>query len=367
MRIAILGTRGIPLGYSGYETLAAELARRLVERGHPVTVYAYRHMFRSRPSDYQGARIRYQRGMGGKRTAQFSHSLRATLDVVFRRPDVVLFCNAANGVFGILLRLARIRCVINVDGLEWRRPKWGRLARKWFRCGAWCATRFFHRVVTDAVAMQAIYQREFGCPTVCIAYGANLVVSRDPSCLARYGLAPRDYFLVVGRMVPDNNADLIVSAYRKSGSRKKLLVVGGTTYRDDYQERLRRQAGAGVVFSGYIDDQDVLNELYGNAFAYIHGHEFGGTNPALLRSLGAGCCVLALDTEFNREVLASGRYGRLFRKDEGELAAQMRALEADATQVNELRRLAPERIRQEYTWEKITEQYIEVFSALVRR
>jgi glycosyltransferase involved in cell wall biosynthesis len=365
VHVAILGTRGIPLGYSGYETLASELSLYLVEHGHRVTVYAHRSMFRSRPKYYHGARILYFPGLRGKNTAQFSHSLLTTLDVIFRRPDVAFFCNVANGPFGFLVRLARIPCVINVDGLEWRRPKWGRLAQQWFRFGARCASRLFHRVVTDATGMQEIYLREFHCPSTLIAYGANLVIPRNPSLLERFSLTSRGFFLVVCRLVPDNNVDLIVRAYKQSGSKKKLLVVGGTVYKNEYQENLQLLAGSGVVFCGYIHDQDLLNELYCHAYACIHGHEFGGTNPSLLRALGAGCCVLALDTVFNREVLVDGQYGLLFKKDEGALAGLMQAVEADETRMRALRKMGPERIRQNYTWDKICGQYMEVFISLV--
>ena len=357
MKIAILGTRGIPSGYSGYEAFAEELGERLVARGHSVTVYAHRAMFQQRPRTYRGIRVVYLPALKGKNTSQFSHSLLATLHVAFSSNDVILFCNASNGAFGGILRVARKPCAINVDGLEWMRPKWGTAARRYFRFGARASSHFFDRVITDAEGMRDVYRTEFGADSACIAYGADLRYSERPELLEPFGLAPGGYYLIASRLVPDNNADLIISAFVRSGSRRKLAIAGGTVYRNPFEDEVRQLADDRVAFLGHIDNADTIAELHCNAYAYLHGHEFGGTNPALLKALACGNCVLALDTVFNREVLADGKYGLLYRKSANELSVLIDQVDEDEEVVNTYRHRSRDRIEERYTWEMITDQY----------
>ncbi|MCS6990887.1 MAG: DUF1972 domain-containing protein [Chitinophagales bacterium] len=369
MKIAILGTRGVPSGYSGYETFAEELGVRLVQRGHQVTVYAHRTMFppEKRVAEYRGIRLKYLPALKGKNTSQFSHSFFSTFSVIFSDADVVLFCNAANGPWGLLLRLFGKRCCINVDGLEWLRPKWSWLGKKYFYFGAWCATKFFHVVITDAKGMQDYYKKEFNCDTVDIAYGADLKYAENPDAVRALGLEPMNYYLIASRLVPDNNAEIIIKGFQLSQSQRILAIAGGTVYKNPYEERLRHIADPQRVrFLGHIDNAELIKELHANAYAYLHGHEFGGTNPALLKGLAYGNCILALDTVFNREVLDEGKYGLLFKKDPADLAEKIRMIENDPALAQSFRERSRNRILERYTWEHITDQYESVFRRLSR-
>ncbi len=368
MKIAILGTRGIPSGYSGYEAFAEEVGRRMADLGHEVVIYAHSNMFREKISVYKGVRLVYMQSLKGKNTSQFSHSLISTLHLITReRADVALFCNAANGPFGLLLKAGGIKSAINVDGLEWLRPKWSNLAKKYFKFGAYCSTRLFDQVVTDAKGMQEIYAKEFGCKSVDIAYGADIKYSQSPSLLDQFGIRPYDYFLIASRLVPDNNADLIVRAFLRSRSERKLVIAGGTAYKNPFEDHLRGIGDERVIFLGHIDSSEIIKELHCNAFAYVHGHQFGGTNPALLKSLAYGNCVLALDTVFNREVLADGKYGILFEKNEEDLAEKINFIEAHEDVAEKFRKSARTRIQENYTWEKITQQYLHLFKLLLEK
>ena len=233
MKIAILGTRGIPSGYSGYEAFVEEIGKRLVEDGHEVIVYAHSNMFAERTEKYLGIKLIYLPSLKGKNTAQFSHSLLSTLHTIFiSRPDIALFCNAANGPFGLLLKLGHIKSAINVDGLEWLRPKWNRLAKKYFKFGAYCSTKFFDKVVTDAKGMQDTYLKEFNCKSVDIAYGANTKFSENPDILGLHNIKPNSYYLIASRLVPDNNADIIVEAFVKANKSKlsaDVVLISDTT------------------------------------------------------------------------------------------------------------------------------------------
>lgn len=365
MKIAILGTRGIPSGYSGYEAFAEEIGTRFVEKGHELTIYAHANMFEEKPPVYRGIQIKYLPCLQGKNTSQFSHSLLSTLHTIFvKRPDVVLFCNAANGPFGLLLRMFGIKCAINVDGLEWLRPKWGTTAKKYFKFAARLATKFFNTVITDAKGMQDIYYEEFNCRSTDIAYGANPSYAENPEVVKQFGLEPGGYYLIASRLVPDNNADLIVKAFLKSDSKRTLAIAGGTVYKNPFEDELRAMADDRVKFLGHIDESDVIKELHCNAYAYVHGHQFGGTNPALLKSLAYGNCILALNTVFNSEVLVDGEYGILYEKNVEDLAKKISEIDKDEALAQQFRDKSRKRIEENYTWEKITNEYLDVFYKL---
>ena len=359
MHVAIAGSRGFPYVYSGYETFVSELAPRLVARGHRVTVYCHRGLFSERPTEVRGVQLVYAWGVRGRNLSQPTHSLSSAVHLVLRRdrPDVVLFVNSANGPLGFLLGAAGIPAAVNVDGLEWLRPKWRGLGAVYFRWASRMATRAYDLVITDAEAMAEAYRREFGAPSVTIAYGANLGWSTNAECLKLFGLERDGYYLVVGRLVPDNNADTVVRGFVGATSGRKLVVVGDVPYADGYAQAVRTAGDERVVFTGYVRDPDVLRELYCNAYAYLHGHEFGGTNPTLLKALACGCCIAALDTPFSREVLAAERHGVYFCKDPASVAQTIAMLDASPRLVRDMRARARGRIDEAYTWERITGQY----------
>ncbi len=366
MNIAIIGTRGYPYVYSGYETFISELAPRLVLRGHNVTVYCHRGLFDSRPSIVNGVKLAYLPAMEKKSLSQFSHSFLATLHACMSTADVLLYVNSANGPFGALTRIAGKKTAINVDGLEWLRPKWKGLGAKYFLTASYLSTKLFDAVISDCDGMAKIYKRKFQSESVTIAYGANLGSSIEPSLLDKWGLARGTYYLVVGRLIPDNNADIIVRGFEGSLSNRKLVILGDVPYRDAYAERVRATTDRRILFPGYVRDQNVLRELYCNSFAYIHGHEFGGTNPSLLQALANGCCVLALDTPFSREVLDGEAHGIYFDKSSGSLTSAIERLESEPSVASRLGATARNRIVEKYTWDHITDQYEELIKSLAR-
>ena len=366
MKIAIIGSRGYPYVYSGYETFVRELSERLVRQGIGVTVYCHRSLFRDRPKEVNGIRLVYIPTIEKKNLSQFIHSFQSMLHACFSRCDVILAVNSSNGPFGLLTRIFRKRSAINVDGLEWLRPKWRGLGMRYFHWASKVATRLFDRVITDSLAMQTIYRNEFGCGSTMIAYGATIGPAADPKLLDKWQLRPRQYYLIVGRLVPDNNADLIVREFTASASARKLVVVGDVPYKDRYAGTIRRYAAdPRIVFTGYVTDQDELSALYQHCHAYCHGHEFGGTNPALLQALANGCAVCALDTVFNREMLLDGDYGLFFNKEKGSLGKLVGEMEKRPELLDGFRQKARSRIRENYSWEKIFARYCQLFENML--
>lgn len=364
MKIAIIGSRGYPYVYSGYETFVSEISTRLVNKGHKVTVYCHKGLFDEYPPVVNGVDLVYLPAIETKSVSQLSHSLLSTLHVMFRSVDVILYVNSANGPFGLITTIARKKTAINVDGLEWLRPKWKGLGAKYFYFSSWLSTKLFNVVISDSDRMADIYRKEFNSSSSTIAYGANIAYSTNPALIERLGLKKNDYYLIVGRLIPDNNADIIVKGFEKSSSVKKLVVVGDVPYRDAYAESIKRTTDPRILFPGYVKDPDLLRELYCNSYAYFHGHEFGGTNPTLLKALAYGCGVLALDTVFSREVLLDGKHGIFFQKDADSVAAVVNETEKEPARLEKLRSIARERITSHYTWEKITDQYEKLFTTM---
>lgn len=363
LRIAMLGSRGIPHTYSGYEAFIGEVAPRLVARGHEVIVYCRRGLFRERPHSYRGVRLIYMPNIETKELGTFSHTLVSMFDLLFRRVDVTLVVNVVNTFHCIIPRMLGKRVAINVDGLDWKRDKWGPVAKKYFYWNAKYVGRICPKgVVTDALEMQRIYLEEFGTRSVSIAYGANIESSSKPEAVREYGLEPFEYYLIASRLVPENNADLIVQAFEQVHTSRVLAIAGSANYRSEFVERLKQTSGHRVRFLGHVNNPEHIKELHCNAYGYIHGHSLGGTNPALLKALGYGNCVFALNTAFNREVVQD--YGVFFERDSTDLARKLQHIEDHPEQAAEYRLRAPSRIREAYTWEKITDQYEELFVQL---
>jgi glycosyltransferase involved in cell wall biosynthesis len=362
LRIAIFGGRGIPSTYSGTETFFIELAPRLVERGHDVIVYCRKSLYEDRPSKYRGVRLIYLPSLETKNLGTFTHTLACMFDVLHRDVDAMLVTNVANTIHCIIPRIFRKKCALNVDGVEWKRGKWGPVGKLYFYVNAWLSGKILPRgIITDADAMRKLYLEEFGTRSARIAYGANIESSTDPSVVRQYGLEPGNYYLIASRLVPENNAGMIIEGFQKASKRRLLAIAGDANYRSQFVNDLKVNAGDRIRFLGHVDNSEHVKELHCNAYAYIHGHMMGGTNPALLKALGYGNCILAHANAFNAEVL--GNYGLLFRSAD-DLAEKIRLIEEDPVLAQDYRRRAPERIRAVYNWERITDQYEELFYQL---
>lgn len=372
LRIGMFGLRGLrpDLEITGFETAFAEIAPGLVQRGHAVTIYARRgaHSLSRRVPREDGVELLYMPSPGGKNFSALISTLLAVLHaLVLRRYDVWFFVNVGMGHHCALARLSGRPVVMNVDGLDWLRAKWGTIGRAYFRSAARAATRWCTALVTDAEAMRAYYLEHFARDSTMIAYGAEIEGSSEPERLHALGVAPRDYYLIVSRLIPENTLLPMLEGFRASHTKRTLLVVGSANYRDAFHAELQRIAADDprIRLAGLVSDQQLLRELWCNCYAYLHGHSSGGTNPALLRAMGHGCCVLARDTVFNREVLADS--GAFFAPEPAPIAAAIDALDGDAEGVAEYRRRAPARIQAQYTWPAIIGAYDALFRRLAAR
>ena len=367
LSVAIIGSRGYPHVYSGYETLVKALAERWPAQNVQLTVYCHAYLFKHKPKMVNGVRLVYIPTIASKILAQPLHSFLAFWHVVFSKIDVVLVLNVSNGPFGFITRLFGKPTMMNVDGLEWLRPKWKGFGAKYFKWAARMSVRFNDLLITDADAMQAIYLKEFGAKSVVITYGAETSVGANSEYLLDWNLHERDYYLIVGRMIPDNNADVLIEGFIQSNSTKKLVIVGDVPYADAYADKIRSYQDPRLVFTGYVRSPETLASLYKYCYAYLHGHEFGGTNPTLLKAMANGCAILALDTVFSREVLQSNQFGYYFNKSSLSVAELLDWSDAHAFQLEQRRSTMHQGINEKYTWESVSNLYLYHLKALAHK
>ena len=367
LKIAIIGSRGYPYVYSGYETLVKELSERLVKKGHFVRVYCHSSLFKKKPRLVNGIELVYTPSIKSKIFSQLFNSFFSFIHACFSNTDVVLVVNSANGPFGLLTKLFRKPTAINVDGLEWLRPKWKGLGSFYFKWASKMATLFYDQIINDSDEMKKVYLNLFKKDSVVIAYGANIRKSKSPQLIKKWNLNQREYYLVIGRLIPDNNADLIIKGFLKSNSKKKLVIVGDIPYKDSYASDLKKINDKRLIFTGYVKDQGLLAELYHNCYVYVHGHEFGGTNPTMIKAMAYGSAILALDTVFNQEMLQNGKFGLFFKKELVSVINQIHYCEKENILIDKLRQESVNGITKKYNWDFVTSEYVELFNSLVSK
>lgn len=359
LRIALLGTRGIPANYGGFETFAEEISTRLAARGYRVTVYC---RARHPESEYRGVRLQYCPTIRHKYLDTIAHTFFSTCHLLFHRADVALYCNGANAIFTLPPRLFGMPVALNVDGLERKRKKWNRLARTWYLVSEWLATFCPTAVVTDAATIQDYYRERYGKASTFIPYGAEIGKVGGSTAVRQLGLEPGRYFLYVSRMEPENHPLEVRQAFEQVATPLKLALIGDAPYARDYIQRVRDTRDPRVVIPGAIYGEG-YRELGSHCFAYIHATEVGGTHPALIEAMGRGALVLYRDTPENAEVARGA--GIPFTPDN--LAEKIRlALSMSEPDRQTLRQKALDRVRERYSWDAVTDAYEKLLSGLRR-
>ncbi|MEO8276963.1 MAG: glycosyltransferase [Thermoanaerobaculia bacterium] len=371
LRVALVGSRGIPARYGGYETLFAELAPRLIARGFDVTVYcrsapggdAKAQRSRRRAS-YRGAHLVHLPTIRTKHLETPVHTMVSCLHAAGERFDAVLMVNSANALFLPLLAAAGTPSVLNVDGIEKRRAKWGAFGRAVYALSERLACFLPDRLVTDAEVIRAHYVARYGAASAIITYGVDARPLWQSGALRRLRLDKRGYFLYVSRFEPENNPHRVVAAFQGVGGELPLVMVGGAPYAESYITSFtggeHRAGGISrsdprIRFPGPIYGRG-YRQLLSHAFVYIHATEVGGTHPALVEAMGYGNCLVVNDTPENREV--AGDVALYFRADSpSSLTAILERLRADPAEAERRGRAAALRARERYNWETIADQY----------
>ncbi|HFK2920357.1 TPA: DUF1972 domain-containing protein [Stenotrophomonas maltophilia] len=358
--LRILGIRGVPAAHGGFETFAEHLALYLVSKGWEVVVYCQvdgnGDVWRDEWNGVQ--RVHIPVSIGGP-AGTIIFDWKANVDAA-RRGGLCLTLGYNTAVFSALLRLCRVVNVINMDGIEWARAKWGRVAKTWFwlneRFGCWIGD---HLVADHPRIEDHLSTRVRRSKITTIAYGGEAIRSADPSIVEALGLTPNNYFTVIARAEPENSLLEIVQGFSRQPRRWKLAVLGRYDRDNDYHRRVLEAAGDGVVFLGPIYDKNVVQALRYFSSAYVHGHQVGGTNPSLVEALGASNPVIAHDNPFNRWVAGPG--ARYF-DDAASFASLLDGLEGDAIQLQAMSVASASRHQEAFTWEQILGQYEKLLS-----
>lgn len=352
LHVAMIGTRGVPAAYGGFETAVEEVGRRLVERGHRVTVYC-RNADTSIKT-HLGMELVHLPAVKKRSLETLSHTGLSVLHAMKERPDAAILFNAGNAPFIGWLKAAGIPSAVHMDGLEWKRAKWAGLGAKYYKRAERVAARSGLALIADAQGIADYLKSEYGRESHLIAYGAPII---DPGAdrLGELDLAPGQYHLVVARMEPENHVDVIVEGYAGSGSDLPLVVVGTAPYGDEYMSHVKELAGtADVRFLGGLWDQDLLNQLYANCRSYLHGHSVGGTNPSLLRAMGCAAPITAFDVDFNTEV-TSGQ-ARFFSSAE-DVSIAIKTDDSDPAGCHDRGVHGQTHVASTYRWDDVTDGY----------
>jgi glycosyltransferase involved in cell wall biosynthesis len=355
MRFAMIGTRGVPAAYGGFETAVEEIGARLVDRGHEVTVYC-RNADDAAP-EWRGMRLVHLPALHLKTAETLSHTAASTLHLTFARTaDVAFVFNAANAPLVPWIRALGIPTAVHVDGLEWKREKWSGAGRRYYRFAERFAVRHADALIADARGIADYYRDEFDVATELLTYGAPITVNPRSHRLAELGLEPQGFHLVVARFEPENHVDVIVEGYRRSGASLPLIVVGSAPYAAKHSAEIRGAADDDprIRFLGSLWDQELLDQLYSNAFTYLHGHSVGGTNPSLLRAMGGAAPVIAWDVIFNEEV--AGPDAGFFSTPLG-LARMIERAESDPAAHAARGERLQRRARATYDWDDVAAGY----------
>lgn len=363
MKIGILGTRGIPANYGGFETFAEECGARLAARGHNVTVYGRSHHVPRGLRRHRGVRLVVLPTLRRKYTDTVVHTFVSVAHALFRRFDVILICNAANSIYAWLPRIFGTPVVVNVDGIERMRRKWSLLGKNYYKVSERFSVWFPNAIVTDARVIERYYKDAYGAESVFIPYGAVTERPQGRAALQTLGLVSGDYYLYVSRLEPENNAHLVIQAFQKVRTPKRLVVVGDAPYAAGYVRKLKENRDPRILLPGAIYGEG-YRQLLANAFCYVHATEVGGTHPALIEAMGQGNIIVANGTPENSEVL--GDAGVLYlRNNVDDMARCLQDIEDLPEKYAGFSQKAAGRARACYSWDRVVEQYEELFTVLV--
>jgi glycosyltransferase involved in cell wall biosynthesis len=362
LKIAIVGTRGIPNRYGGFEQFAEKVSSTLVDRGHEVTVYC-RKAFTT-PNDNYDRRVKrvILPSIHQKHLDTWSSGLISAAHVAFSDNDVVLLCNVANSPFAWFPRLFGKPVVLNVDGLDRRRGKWNALGQIALHVCEWISTFTPTRIVTDAKSIHDYYLKRYRTESTVIAYGSD--VPAGPRTLDGFNLQSGRYVLYVSRLEPENNPDLVLAAWRKVRGDWPLVMVGDNRYDVGYLERIRQQADNRVIFTGALYG-DGYWALQKHAGVFIFACEVGGVHPALIEAMASDNAVLYLDSPENNET--AGDAAIRYNKSPDDLAEKLQTLLDDPDQRQAWAKLAADRAHQLYRWDSVAVKYEKLFEELLSK
>jgi len=370
MKIAIIGIRGIPVAYSTFETFAETLSTEMVKRGHTVSVYCRSSYIKDKKPYYGVDRISLP-SIETKHLSTFSHSFLSTIHaMIFRKYDIILYLAVGNTFFSIFPRFFGAKTIVHIDGFDWERKKWGFIAKIYLKLSVFLTTVFPNTVISDNVFMVDFYKKAYKKEIQNIPYGyfpQNISNSRD--LLKKYGLKKKEYFVWVGRLVPENNLEELLGAFNLLKSNIKCLVIGDDLFESSYKTKIYDMAKRNkkVIRIGFIPHEEVVT-LVANAKAYIETKRNGGTQMALIEAMGTGVPIISNDSQEHKNILGDTAVYYNPKNEKKELVTILKAVSKDTKEnFSLLGKLSQKRAKQKYQWEKIIDRYEKLFYFTYRK
>ncbi len=365
MKIALMGTRGIPASYSGFETCVEQLGQRLAERGHDVTVYCRSHHIKYDKPTYKGMRLIKHGTIANKYLDTIVHSLLSSLHALTQGYDVGLYFIAGNSPVTWIPRMVGTKTILNVDGLDWKREKWPRFAKWYIQFAEYLATKLPTVYLTDSHVVQQYYQTRFNSMPPYIPYGSEVEHVHAGKTLEKFGLEAGKYILFVGRLVPENCPHHLVEAFHGLGTNMKCVIVGDSAYSQSYIASLKEKAkhDPRIIFTGYVFGEG-YHELGSNAYIFAETSGVGGTHPALVEAMAFGNCVVTYNTPENMETIGKAGFGYDGKIGTDSLRHILQYLLSRPNEVKKYSLSAKERAETVYTWESVTDSYEKLFYEL---
>lgn len=363
MRLGIIGTRGIPNHYGGFEQFAEYLSVGLVSRGHEVTVYnSHQHPYKD--SEWNGVKIKHCHDLEYKlgTIGQFTYDLNCILDTRKQKYDIILQLGyTSSSVWGWLLPKKSI-ITTNMDGLEWRRTKFSKPVQRFLKYAESLAIKHSDYLISDSLGIQKYIQKKYNQESVYIPYGSNIFLKEDREKLNKYDVEPYKYNMLIARLESENSIEIILDGVQQSCKKNLFLVVGNYKTKYGYYLKDKYKLNENIRFLGGIYDIEVLNNLRFFSNLYFHGHTVGGTNPSLLEAMGSSALICANDNIFNKSILGDDAY---YFKDKKEVSNYIETVQK--IKENEYLRMNRFKIKKLYSWDLIIEKYLEHFNEVLNK
>jgi len=365
MKIAFMGIRGVPANYSGFETFVEEFGSRLAGKGHSVTVYNRANWVRYKEKTYRGMRLVRLPAIQNKHLDTISHIFLSMLHAIFNKYDIVYICGVGNSPLSFFPRIFGCKTILNVDGLDWQREKWGRLAKFYLKMSENIATIFASIIITDSKTIQEYYIKQYNKQTVFIPYGVNIKQAsgtdiQNDNFLSLFGLERGKYILFVGRLVPENGAHYLIESYLKLQTDLKLVIVGDAPYSKRYIRSLKSFKHKNIIFTGYLFGER-YRQLSSHACVFVLPSKSGGTRPVLLEQMALGNCVLVNEIQQNLETIGDAGCSYSEEAKDSSLKDKLEYLINNPEVRKAYSKKAMEWVKKEYSWDRIADSYEQLF------
>jgi glycosyltransferase involved in cell wall biosynthesis len=365
VRIAVLGIRGIPASYSGFETCAQETTKYWRGKGEDVLVYCRKHWYTDKLTEYNGARLKYIGSIKTTSLDTLTHTLFSIINLIFteRKTRIVHLYNTGNAIFIPLLKLSGRRVILSMDGIEWKRDKWGKLAKAMYKLGERFAFRFADEIVADNLEVKNFYLEREKREIALIKYGAKLIdydADLANQYLNKHNLKKREYFIFIGRLVPEKGVDELIKAYNQLNTVYPLVIIGDDANDTEYKKALFAQASPNLRFLGFVFNEE-YEQLLANSLLYVSASKLEGTSPSLLAAMGAGVCAFVNGIPENLETMQGNGF-HYRANDSTDCVKEWQTLIDNPSKILEMSKQGKEYVKTEYAWESIASQYLDLFN-----